>query len=116
MSKVYGSGPAEVHAPRQAAAPYARAIVGSSPRISNVTANAELDQILQAPTDRNGLRPHGPSLPAAMNVPPNCAVSTADQEAALLTAYRAFNARDIDRALAVMTRRHRLAERMAPTC
>jgi hypothetical protein len=38
-----------------------------------------------------------------MNVPRNCAVSPADQEAALLTAYRAFNARDIDRALAVMT-------------
>ena len=38
-----------------------------------------------------------------MNVPRNCAVSAADQEAALLTAYRAFNARDIDRALAVMT-------------
>lgn len=38
-----------------------------------------------------------------MNVPCNCAASSADQEAALLTAYRAFNARDIDRALAVMT-------------
>ena len=38
-----------------------------------------------------------------MNVPCNCAVSPADQEAALLTAYRAFNDRDIDRALAVMT-------------
>jgi len=38
-----------------------------------------------------------------MNVPRDCAVCPADQEAALLTAYRAFNARDIDRALAVMT-------------
>jgi hypothetical protein len=38
-----------------------------------------------------------------MNVPRNCAVSPADQEATLLTAYRAFNHRDIDRALAVMT-------------
>jgi hypothetical protein len=38
-----------------------------------------------------------------MNIPRTCAVSPADQEAALLTAYRAFNARDIDRALAVMT-------------
>ena len=28
-----------------------------------------------------------------MNVPCNCAVSPADQEAALLTAYRAFNDR-----------------------
>ncbi len=56
VSKVYRSGPVEVHAPRQAAAPYARAIVGSSLRVSNVTAKAELNQILQAPTDRNGLR------------------------------------------------------------
>ncbi len=56
VSKVYGSGPAEVHAPRQAAAPYARAIVGSSLRVSNVKAKAELDRILQAPTYRNGLR------------------------------------------------------------
>jgi hypothetical protein len=38
-----------------------------------------------------------------MNVPRTCAVSPADQEAALLAAYRAFSARDIDRALAVMT-------------
>lgn len=38
-----------------------------------------------------------------MNGPHHCAVSPADQEAALLTAYRAFNARDIDHALAVMT-------------
>jgi len=38
-----------------------------------------------------------------MNVPRTCAVSLADWEAALLTAYRAFNDRDIDPALAVMT-------------
>jgi hypothetical protein len=53
-SQVHGNGPAEVHAPRQAAARYARAIAGSSPRVSNVTAKAEPDWILQAPTYRNG--------------------------------------------------------------
>ena len=59
--KVYGSRPTEVHAPRQAAAPYARAIAGSSPRFSNVTAKAEPDSIHQAPTCRNGaclMTPH----------------------------------------------------------
>jgi hypothetical protein len=56
MPEVYGSWLAEVHAPRQAAAPYARAIVGRTLRVSNVTARAELDQILEAPTYRNGLR------------------------------------------------------------
>jgi hypothetical protein len=43
VAKVYGSGPAEVHAPRQAAAPYAGAVVGSSLRVCNVTAKAEPD-------------------------------------------------------------------------
>jgi len=55
VSKVYGSRPTEVHAPRQAAAPYAWAIAGSSPRVSNVTAKAEPVWIRQAPTCRNGL-------------------------------------------------------------
>ena len=54
MSKAYGGGPAEVYAPRQAAAPYASAIVSSSLRVSNVTAKAEPGWILQAPTYRNG--------------------------------------------------------------
>jgi len=61
VSKVYGSRPTEVHAPRQAAAPYARAIAGSIPRASNVTAKAEPDWIRQAPTCRNGpglMAPH----------------------------------------------------------
>ena len=60
-SQVHGNGPAEVHAPRQAAAPYARAIAGSSPRFSNVKAKAEPDSIRQAPTCRNGaclMTPH----------------------------------------------------------
>jgi hypothetical protein len=56
VSKVYGSEPAEVHAPRQAAAPHARANVGSSLRICDGTAEAEPDQIRQAATYRNGLR------------------------------------------------------------
>jgi hypothetical protein len=54
VSKVHGSRPTEVHAPRQAAAPFARAIAGSCPRVSNVTAKAERDWIRQAPTCRNG--------------------------------------------------------------
>ena len=54
VSKVYRSRPTEVHAPRQAVAPYARTIAGSSPRVSNVTAKAERDWIRQAPTCRNG--------------------------------------------------------------
>jgi hypothetical protein len=61
VSKVHGSGPAKVHAPRQAAAPYATAIAGSSPRVSNVTAKAEPDWIRQAPAHRNGpclMAPH----------------------------------------------------------
>lgn len=56
VPKAYGSGPAEVHAPRQTAAQHARAIADSSLRVSNVTANAELDWLLQAPAYRNGLR------------------------------------------------------------
>ena len=54
VSQVHGSRPTEVHAPRQAAAPYATAIAGSSPRVSNVTAKAEPDWIRQAPAHRNG--------------------------------------------------------------
>jgi hypothetical protein len=99
--KVYESGPAEMHAPRQAAAPYARAIISSSLRVSSAKAKAELDRIRQAPP--TGMARASRPLPAAMDIPRTCAVSPADQEAALLTAYRAFNARDIDRALAVMT-------------
>jgi hypothetical protein len=38
-----------------------------------------------------------------MNSPRHLAVSPADQEAALRVAYQAFNARDIESALAVMT-------------
>jgi hypothetical protein len=45
VSQVYGSGPTEVHAPRQAAAPYAMAIVSSSLRVSNVRAKAEQDDL-----------------------------------------------------------------------
>jgi hypothetical protein len=56
VPKVYGSGPAEVHAPRQPAAPHAGAIVGSSLRVCSVTARAERHWILQAPAYWNGLR------------------------------------------------------------
>jgi hypothetical protein len=56
VPKVNGSGPAEVHAPRQAPAPHAGAIISSSLRVSNTKAKAELDWIRQAPTYRNGLR------------------------------------------------------------
>jgi hypothetical protein len=54
VPEVYESGPAEMHAPRQAAAPYARAIISSSLRVSGAKAKAELDRIGQAPTYRNG--------------------------------------------------------------
>jgi ABC-2 type transport system ATP-binding protein len=56
VPKVYESGPTEMHAPRQAAAPYARAIISSSLRISSAKAKAELDRIRQAPTYWNGPR------------------------------------------------------------
>jgi hypothetical protein len=56
VAKVYGRGPAEVHAPRQATAPYAGAIVSSSLRVCNVKAKAERHWIRRAPTHRNGLR------------------------------------------------------------
>jgi hypothetical protein len=56
VPKGYGRGPAEVHAPRQAPAPHAGAIVSSGLRVSNVKAKAELDWIRQAPAYRNGPR------------------------------------------------------------
>jgi hypothetical protein len=51
VAKVYGRGPAEVHAPRQPTAPHAGAIV-SSLRVCNVTAKAERHWIRRAPTYR----------------------------------------------------------------